>query len=45
MLVAYAIAGAIMFFVSLAAFGPVGILAWVLAMLGAYWYGRKQGWF
>lgn len=45
MLLAYAIAGAVMLAVSLATFGPIGLLAWVLAMLGAYWYGKKRGWF
>ncbi len=45
MLLAYAIAGAIMFGVALAAFGPIGLLAWLLAMIGAYWYAKKEGWF
>ncbi|MBC7076712.1 MAG: hypothetical protein H5T92_00125 [Synergistales bacterium] len=44
MLLAYALAGAIMLIVALTVFGPVGLVAWILAMIGAYWYAKKEGW-
>jgi len=40
----FPIVGVIMLIVALLMFGPIGIVAWALAMGVTYWYGKKQGW-
>lgn len=44
MLLAFALAGVVMFAVLVAMFGPLGILGWLFAMAVTYWYAKKKGW-